>query len=334
MWQITLLPKGRVGKKMRPKIALTMGDPAGIGPEQVVRVAQLPEIRALMDIVVYGCPDVIAEAAQRFSDGVMPVVEATCDLKFSEFVPGKENACCGLAALNTVKAAVRDVLNGKMDAIVTTPMNKASVNLSGIPFTGHTELIAELCNCKSYAMMQSAGHLRVAFVTTHIPLGEVSRAVTKERIIEVAELLHEVILREGVAEPLLAAAALNPHAGEQGYMGREDEEIVKPALEVLRARGINIEGPFPPDVLFIEDIRNRFDGIISMYHDQGHIPFKMLAFDRGVNSTLGLPLIRTSVDHGTAFEIAWLGRADLGSLCAALKLAALRTGKATGVADG
>lgn len=326
--------KGRLGNIMRPKIALTMGDPAGIGPEQVVRVAQLPEIKALMDIVVYGCPEVIAEAAQRFSGGVMPTVEATSNLKFSEFEPGRENASCGLAALNAVKTAVHDVLNGKMDAIVTAPMNKASVNLSGIPFTGHTELIAELCGCKSYAMMQSAGNLRVAFVTTHIPLDKVAKAVTGERIIEVAELLHEIIRREGVAEPLLAAAALNPHAGEKGYMGREDEDIVKPALEILRSKGIKIEGPFPSDVLFIENIRNRFDGLVSMYHDQGHIPFKMLAFDRGVNSTLGLPLIRTSVDHGTAFEIAWLGRADLGSLCAALKLAALRTGKTTGVADG
>lgn len=324
-----LSPKGRSGK-MLPRIALTMGDPAGIGPEQVVRVAQLPEITSLMEIVVYGCPRIIEEAARRFSNGEMPQIVATGDLKFSDFTPGVENAACGLAALNTVKDAVRDVLSGNMDALVTSPMNKASVNLAGIPFTGHTELIAGLCGCESYAMMQSADNLRVAFVTTHIPINKVAEAVTSERIVEVAELLHRAILSEGIAAPKLAAAALNPHAGEMGYMGREDEDVVKPALEILRSRGIHIEGPFPSDVLFIENTRNRFDGIVSMYHDQGHIPFKMLAFDRGVNSTLGLPLIRTSVDHGTAFEIAWRGCADLGSLCAALKLAAVRTGKKSG----
>jgi 4-hydroxythreonine-4-phosphate dehydrogenase len=173
-------------------------------------------------------------------------------------------------------------------------------------------------------MMQSAGNLRVAFVTTHIPLREVPDAVTGERIKEVANLLSDAIKAEGIASPKIAAAALNPHAGENGYMGSEDENIVKPALDNLRKSGMNIAGPFPPDTLFIESIRSKYDGILSMYHDQGHIPFKMLAFDRGVNSTLGLPIIRTSVDHGTAFEIAWQGVADTGSLFAAIRLASVR----------
>jgi 4-hydroxythreonine-4-phosphate dehydrogenase len=141
---------------------------------------------------------------------------------------------------------------------------------------------------------------------------------------EVARLLNDAVMAENIPNPKLAAAALNPHAGEDGYMGDEDEEVVKPALKKLRKEGINIEGPFPPDTLFIENIRTKYDGLLSMYHDQGHIPFKMLAFDRGVNSTLGLPIIRTSVDHGTAFEIAWKGIADINSLCEAIKLAALR----------
>lgn len=309
---------------MRPRIALTMGDPAGIGPEQAVRAAQLPEIGSAMDVTVYGSPDILEEAARRFAGGKLPESAAVGELKFADIPIGKESAACGVAALDSVKAAVLDVLAGKMDAIVTCPMNKASVNLAGIPFTGHTEYIAELCGCASYAMMQSAGNLRVVFVTTHIPLNRVAEEVTAERIAEVTRLLNEAIKQEGIAEPLLAAAALNPHAGEHGYMGHEDEDTVKPALALLRREGIRIEGPFPPDTLFIENIRTCFDGIVSMYHDQGHIPFKMLAFDRGVNSTLGLPLIRTSVDHGTAFEIAWQGRADLGSLKAALQLAALR----------
>jgi 4-hydroxythreonine-4-phosphate dehydrogenase len=173
-------------------------------------------------------------------------------------------------------------------------------------------------------MMQSAGNLRVAFVTTHIPLSAVSDAVSVERITEVAGLLEDAVRAEGIEAPKLAAAAINPHAGENGYMGLEDENIVKPALEELRGKGMDIDGPFPPDTLFIKETRERYDGILSMYHDQGHIPFKMLAFDCGVNSTLGLPIIRTSVDHGTAFEIAWRGCADTGSLYEAVKLAVKR----------
>ncbi|MDD5596637.1 MAG: 4-hydroxythreonine-4-phosphate dehydrogenase PdxA, partial [Victivallaceae bacterium] len=230
----------------------------------------------------------------------------------------------GLAAHSAVIAATHDALAGKVDALVTAPINKASVYAAGIPFTGHTELIAELCRCDSFAMMQSAGNLRVAFVTTHIPLSAVPGAVTGERIIEVACLLDHAVRAEGINHPKLAAAALNPHAGENGCMGTLDKEVIVPALEKLRSGGMDIDGPFPPDTLFIEKIRSAYDGILSMYHDQGHIPFKMLAFDRGVNSTLGLPIIRTSVDHGTAFEIAWRGIADTGSLSAAIKLAAGR----------
>jgi 4-hydroxythreonine-4-phosphate dehydrogenase len=307
------------------KIALTMGDPAGIGPEQAVRIAAEPEFAENLKLIVYGCPDIIREAADRYANGIMPEVKPVGDLHFADIIPGKESAACGLAARDAVIAATRDALSGDVDAIVTCPMNKASVNLAGVSFTGHTELIAELCGCGNFAMMQSAGDLRVAFVTTHIPLSRVSEEVTAERIVEVGLLLHEVIRAEGIESPRLAAAAINPHAGESGYMGTEDEEIVKPALAQLHGLGVNIDGPFPPDTLFIEGIRKQYDGILSMYHDQGHIPFKMLAFDRGVNSTLGLPIIRTSVDHGTAFNIAWQDDAvDCGSLRAAVRLAAVR----------
>ncbi len=302
-----------------------MGDPAGIGPEQAVRIAAEPEFAENLKLIVYGCPDIIREAADRYTNGIMPEVKPSGDLNFADIIPGKESAACGLAARDAVIAATRDALTGDVDAIVTCPMNKASVNLAGVPFTGHTELIAELCGCDNFAMMQSADDLRVAFVTTHIPLSRVSEEVTAERIVEVGLLLHEVIRAEGIESPRLAAAAINPHAGESGYMGTEDEEIVKPALAQLHGLGVNIDGPFPPDTLFIEGIRKQYDGILSMYHDQGHIPFKMLAFDRGVNSTLGLPIIRTSVDHGTAFNIAWQDDAvDCGSLRAAVRLAAVR----------
>ena len=311
--------------KNTTNIALTMGDPSGIGPEIAVRAASDPEIAKFANIHIYGCPDIINEAVSRYArKDFKPEIIKTGEMKFSDVLIGKADEKCGIEAINAVERATKDTISGKMDAIVTTPMNKASVNLAGIDFTGHTEFIAELCHCTSFAMMQSSENLRVAFVTTHIPLSKVPKAVTEERIIEVANLLNEVIKKEGISNPKIAAAAINPHAGEDGYMGNEDEEIVKPALEKLRTSQINIDGPFPPDTLFICEIREKYDGILSMYHDQGHIPFKMLAFDKGVNSTLGLPIIRTSVDHGTAFNIAWQGIADTGSLYAAIKLAATR----------
>jgi 4-hydroxythreonine-4-phosphate dehydrogenase len=308
----------------KPRIALTMGDPSGIGPEIVVKAAADAGLRELVDIVIYGCPDIIETAAERFAPKTRLNIEVTGELLFNDVLIGKVCPVSGMAAHSAIIAATHDTLAGNVDALVTAPMNKASVNAAGIPFTGHTELIAELCRCDNFAMMQSAGNLRVAFVTTHIPLSSVPGAVTLERIQEVACLLEHAIKSEGIKAPKLAAAALNPHAGEDGYMGTRDKEIVSPALAKLRAGGMDIDGPFPPDTLFIEDIRARYDGILAMYHDQGHIPFKMLAFDRGVNSTLGLPIIRTSVDHGTAFEIAWQGEANTGSLFAAIKLAAAR----------
>ncbi|WP_176012256.1 4-hydroxythreonine-4-phosphate dehydrogenase PdxA [Victivallis sp. Marseille-Q1083] len=311
-------------RKRLPVIALTMGDPAGIGPELVVRAAADPVFRALAELVIYGPEAVIAEAAERFAPGSRPVVRPVGRLQPAEFRCGVAAGCCGLAAYETITAATLDALSGKVDALVTAPVNKYSVNLAGIPFTGHTERIAELCGAADFAMMQSAGNLRVAFVTTHIPLREVAGRISRERIVKVARLLNEVVKAEGVTAPKLAAAAINPHAGENGCMGLEDEQVVKPALQQLREEGIAVDGPFPPDTLFIEKIRSGYDGIVSMYHDQGHIPFKMLAFECGVNSTLGLPIIRTSVDHGTAFEIAWRGIADSGSLSAAIRTAALR----------
>ena len=321
------------------KIALTMGDPAGIGPEIAVRVASDPQFANLAEIILYGSPHIIDEAL-RFANTAdhshdIPEnlqsfsIKPTGDIKFEEIIVGKTNAKCGTEARNAVIEATNDALAGKVDAIVTSPMNKASVNLAGIPFTGHTELIAELCgvNKGEFVMMQSADALRIVFVTTHIPISEVADAITEERIIRVTHLLKDAINSEGIETPKIAIAAINPHAGEDGFMGHEDEEITKPAIAKLISEGIDIEGPFPPDTLFIQETLDKFDGIVSMYHDQGHIPFKMLAFDRGVNSTLGLPIIRTSVDHGTAFNIAWKRHADTGSLNAAIKLAIKRSKK-------
>lgn len=301
-----------------------MGDPAGIGPEIIVRILAQNKWRDRARFIVYGAPDIIEFNRKKFAPQTEFEVNATADLTMKDITPGVASALGGRAAYDTISLATLDAIAGKVDAVVTAPMNKLAVNLAGIPFTGHTERIAELCGVKDFAMMQSAGNLRVAFVTTHIPLAQVPGACTRRRIEIVTKLLAQACREENIPNPRLAAAAINPHAGENGWMGREDEDTVKPALAELRAGNINIDGPFPPDTLFIENVRNKYDGIVSMYHDQGHIPFKMLAFDRGVNSTLGLPIIRTSPDHGTAYEIAYQGKADLGSMTAAVELALTR----------
>jgi len=307
-----------------PVLAITMGDPAGIGPELAVRIAADPRWIGRARFVLYGEKSVLEEAARRWSGGVLPEVRSAGTLPFGSFAPGVADARCGKLAYDALTAATCDAIAGKVDAIVTAPMNKYAVNLAGIPFTGHTERIAELCGCRDFVMMQSSGKLRMVFVTCHVPLAEAPKLAVRAEIVRVAKLLNEAVRAEGIAAPKLAAAAINPHAGENGCMGREDERETKPALAELRKMGIDIDGPFPPDTLFLEPTRSKYDGLVTMYHDQGHIPFKMLAFDTGVNSTLGLPVIRTSPDHGTAFDIAWRGEADPGSMTAAAELALLR----------
>ncbi|MEM4248226.1 MAG: 4-hydroxythreonine-4-phosphate dehydrogenase PdxA, partial [Candidatus Nanoarchaeia archaeon] len=310
--------------KNKPRIALTMGDPAGIGPEIVVRAAAASQIAKLADITIYGSEDVISHASAKFANGKNFKIINTCDIKFDDLAIGKIDAEAGIAAYRSIEKATLDTLEGLHDAIVTAPVCKASINKAGINFTGHTEMIAELCGTANFAMMQSAGKLRIAFVTTHIPLAEVPKVLSSQRIIDTAMLLRDAIISEGLKNPRIAIAGLNPHAGENGFMGKEEKEIIEPAIRTLQDMGLQVQGPFPPDTLFIKNTLKCFDGIVSLYHDQGHIPFKMLAFDKGVNSTLGLPIIRTSVDHGTAFEIAWKGIANIGSMLAAIKLAVKR----------
>ena len=307
-----------------PVLAITMGDPAGIGPELSVRIAADPRWTGRVRFVLYGEKSVLEEAARRWSGGVLPEVRSAGTLPFGSFEPGVADARCGKLAYDALTAATCDAIAGKVAAIVTAPMNKYAVNLAGIPFTGHTERIAELCGCHDFVMMQSSGKLRMVFVTCHVPLAEAPKLAVRSEIVRVAKLLYEAVRAEGIAAPKLAAAAINPHAGENGCMGQEDERETKPALAELRNMGIDIDGPFPPDTLFLEPTRSKYDGLVTMYHDQGHIPFKMLAFESGVNSTLGLPVIRTSPDHGTAFDIAWRGKAAPGSMTAAVELALLR----------
>ena len=318
---------------MNKPMILTSGDPAGVGPEVAIKAfARL----ASQDLpfVIAGTANILQEAidlyvpemklekyeSDKWEEGIVYYDD------FGLVFPESWEKCiasaeCGKLSYDLVYHATVAVIAKEYSAIVTAPVNKESVNLAGIQFSGHTEFIAALCDCENFNMMQSADNMRFVFATCHIPIVEVPKALTVEKILQAGRLMYQSCIAEGLENPKLSAAGLNPHAGENGYMGREEIDTVIPALEILRAEGINIEGPFPPDTLFVPDIRERFDGFLCMYHDQGHIPFKMLAFDRGVNSTLGLPIIRTSVDHGTAFDIAWQNKADIGSIEAALKLA-------------
>lgn len=307
-----------------PVIALTMGDPAGIGPWLCLRAARKFADRAR--IVVYGAQPLLAELHAKIMPEFEIEIKATGHLSSRDFVAGEDQAVCGKSALDTLDAAVQDALAGTVDAIVTAPMSKRAVNMAGVAFQGHTERIAEACGVEKFAMMQSAEDLRVGFVTTHIPLRDVSENLSIRRVVDVIQMSADAARADGITNPRVAVAALNPHAGEGGFLGNEEIEIIAPAIETAVACGIRAEGPCVPDVLFIPAVRKQYDAIVSMYHDQGHIPFKMLAFDRGVNSTLGLPIIRTSPDHGTAYDLVRNGATpDTGSFDAAVETAIRRS---------
>lgn len=311
-----------------PRIALTMGDAAGIGPELLIKALEAEEFTNKAEFILYGEKEVLQKSLELYGTTLSLEnlhIRKTSKLLSKATLPiGTPDPNCGIAAYEAVKMAAIDAVNDKIDAIVTAPINKYSVNLAGIKFSGHTELIAEICNCNDFAMMQSSGKLHVAFVTTHIPIADVAKSITFDRVAQVTELLHQVLIDEGVKTPKLAIMALNPHAGENGCMGEEDEQITHKVIEHLRAKKFDIADMQVPDVIFANGNYKKYDGIVSMYHDQGHIPFKMLAFSSGVNSTLGLPIIRCSPDHGSAFDIAWQNRADTGSFFAAITSAIKR----------
>ena len=283
---------------MKPRIAITAGDPAGIGPEVARKAAADPRVRAVCEPVVYGPPA-----------GAM-------------FRVGTVSAEAGKAAYESICAAVRDAQAGKVDGIATAPVNKRALSQAGLPWKGHTDLLAHLTGSARVAMMFWSEPLKVVLASVHVPLAEVPRMLTRELLAEVIDLTARELPRFGVADPRLALAGLNPHAGEEGLMGTEEERVLRPSVEAARARGVAIEGPLPADTIFVRASRGEFDAVIACYHDQGLIPVKLLAFGQAVNVTLGLPIIRTSVDHGTAFDIAGKGIADPSSMVAATLLAA------------
>ena len=306
-------------------IGVTMGDPAGIGPEICLKLLAAPSGSGEIDLKIIGSHEVLKRVAAA-SDLPVPQTASVLDLAnidAESIAPGKVDAHCGRAAVEYVYHAIDLAQGGEIDAFATAPINKESVRTAGIDFPGHTEMIADRTDATRYCMLQVSDEVTASFVTCHCGYGEVPGLISRDRILDVIELTHEALKRMRGCEPKLTVLGLNPHAGEHGLFGdSEEEKSIVPAVEDARAAGMDIVGPISPDTAFIPAMRQQTDGFVCMYHDQGHIPLKALAFDRAVNVTLGIPIVRTSVDHGTAFDIAWQGKANEGSLIEAVKLAA------------
>jgi 4-hydroxythreonine-4-phosphate dehydrogenase len=283
---------------MKPRIAITVGDPSGIGPEIARRAADDPRVRDVCDPVLYGPP-----ASARFAPGVL-------------------SAEAGRAAYDAICAAVRDARAGVVAGIATAPVNKLAFARAGLSWKGHTDLLGHLTGSARVAMMFWSEPLKTVLATVHVPLADVPRVLTRDLLDGVIRLTADGLPRFGIAHPRLALAGLNPHAGEDGLIGVEEGAVLTPSVAAARAAGIDIRGPFPGDTVFVRASRGEFDAVIACYHDQGLIPIKLLAFGHAVNVTLGLPIVRTSVDHGTAFDIAGKGIADAGSMVEAVLLAA------------
>jgi 4-hydroxythreonine-4-phosphate dehydrogenase len=351
-------------KSARPVLGLTLGDPAGIGPEICMRAMREPAVLVRCVPVLFGDAGVLRRLnSSSFSKKENKSKARTRDenenprvVSLAEFgkikqiveplivdcgaidagliVPGKISAACGRAGYIYIEQAIRAALAGKIAGVVTAPIHKEALNLAGVKFPGHTEIFTALTKAKRSCMMLYSEKITVSMVTTHIGYHEVPGKLSVERVLNVIELTAQTMQQILGRKPRLGVCGLNPHAGEHRLFGKgEEESFVAPAVKLARKRGIQIEGPLVPDAVFTTGQRKNYDAIVTLYHDQGHIPFKMLAFDTGVNITLGLPIIRTSVDHGTAFDIAWSGKADPTSLYSAINVAAeLAAGKMKGAA--
>jgi len=305
-----------------PRVAVTVGDPAGIGPEIVLKALASPE-RAAAQYVVYGPSRTLDAFAQRMGwRTVSGLGIESVDVPLKSDVPlGQVTAEGGRVAAEAVLQAARDAMAGKVDAIATAPLNKESLRAAGYPFPGHTELLADVAGVKDVAMMFVGGPLRVALVTIHRSLRSVPDAVTGAEVSRVVRLVDRELPRFGATRRRIAVCGLNPHAGEGGLFGTEERDAISPAIEALKRDGVDCHGPFPADTLFGRAFQGEFDAVVALYHDQGLIPVKLMAFGKSVNVTLGLPFPRASVDHGTAFDIAGKGVAAEGSMLAAMKVA-------------
>lgn len=323
---------------MKPILGITMGDAAGVGPEVIVKALADEKIYEKARPVVFGdkkimqravkivgidlvCRSIAAPEKGGNKYGCIDIIDLNnlpADLPFAK-VDGR----AGKAAYEYIEKAVSYAMKKEIHAIVTAPLNKEALNLGGVHYPGHTEILATLMGQKNYSMMLTSPKLRVIHVSTHVALSRVPSLVKKERIGNVIDLAYDTLKLMGIEQPRIAVAGLNPHCGEGGLFGTEDDAEIVPAVEAARAKGYNVTGPVPPDSVFHRAANlNEFDIVVVMYHDQGHIPIKLLGFDNGVNVTVGLPCIRTSVDHGTAFPVAGKGRANSKSMTAALELGA------------
>jgi len=330
--------------KNKPILAITMGDPAGIGPEIAVKAFSNPQVYEQCRPLLVGSTSVIKKALfpnmninpvqdvkkAQFKPGTIDLLEL--GIKAGDIVPGKVSAEAGNLAFQSVIKAIELAKNGEVDGTVTNPINKKAINEAGHHFSGHTEIYAHYTNTPKYAMLLADEKLKVIHVSTHVSLRQACDLAKKERILEVIGLLNNGLLQLGFKNPKIGVAGLNPHSGDSGLFGDEEIEEITPAIEEARKNGMDVAGPVPPDTLYALAAGGRFDGCVAMYHDQGHIPFKMVGFQwdeekqtmksvKGVNITLGLPIIRTSVDHGTAFEIAGKGLASPDALLYAIEYA-------------
>jgi 4-hydroxythreonine-4-phosphate dehydrogenase len=332
---------GNEAARRRPRIGITIGDPAGIGPEVSLKAVADVDVLASCSPVLIGDAQYLSHWARIFglargfdivnvgddipSGLTEPIIYNTNNIPGSphSVILGKEQAACGRAAAEFIETAVRLCQSGQLEAICTAPINKKSLSLGGYPFPGHTEFLAHLTKTDEYAMTFISPALRVTLLTTHVPLSQVSSYVKKAELEKLIRLVNREMRRYGIDRPRIAVAALNPHGGEGNLFGFEETAEMIPAIVTCRDQdGINVRGPHPGDTVFLRASRGEFDIVISCYHDQGLIPVKCLSFGEAVNVTLGLPFIRTSVDHGTAFDIAGQGRAEHSSMIAAIKLAA------------
>ena len=322
-----------------PRIGITMGDPAGIGPEVVLKAVAEEDVRRACIPVIIGDAQLLAHTARTLDlqcgyditrhDEKMPErldhgpVIYHLDNIGGHIEPGIESGAAGKAAAGYIEAAVRLCAAGSIDAIATAPINKRALFLGGYSFPGHTEFLAHLTNTEEYAMGFVASNLRIVLLSTHVPLIDAIRLVERDRLLKVIHLAHRELKRWGIERPRLAVAALNPHGAEGGLFGVEEASEIVPAVEACRGVGdMNVSGPYSADTVFLRASRGEFDAVVACYHDQAMIPVKCLSFGEAVNITLGLPFIRTSVDHGTAFDIAGRGLAEHSSMVAAIVLAA------------
>jgi 4-hydroxythreonine-4-phosphate dehydrogenase len=331
----SLPPMKNANRKNRPIIAVTMGDAAGVGPELCLRLLARRDLPGHAVPLIIGDSDVLSRVARelrmRFDAPQLDTAPATLSnpavfdppgsLSGHSVEPGKNQEICGRASVRYIQEAVRGCLAGRFAAMVTAPISKKAMNMAGYDFPGHTEMLADLTRCGNYAMLLYSAKIACAFVTTHQSLRSVADSLSIDRIVDVAELAASSIAAIRGKATRLGLLGLNPHAGEEGLFGDDEARIIAPAKKRIEALGLEVEGPLPPDTAFSPGALKRIGCHIAMYHDQGSIPFKMLAFDTGVNVTMGLPIVRTSPDHGTAFDIAWKGKADPDSFFGAYALA-------------